>query len=131
MGSHQAIAFLLVFIGGGIGSMLRHGANLIGASVFGLNIPAGTLFVNISGSLAMGLLAGWFAFRGHSDQLTRLFLTTGILGGFTTFSAFSLEAALLLERGQTVGATLYVIGSAAIAIAGIFAGIAIIRALGS
>lgn len=131
MGSHQAIAFLLVFIGGGIGSMLRHAANLIGASVFGLNIPAGTLFVNISGSLAMGLLAGWFAFRGHSDQLTRLFLTTGILGGFTTFSAFSLEAALLLERGQTGGATLYVIGSVVIAISGIFAGIAIIRAFGS
>lgn len=131
MGSHQAIAFLLIFIGGGIGSILRHAANLIGASVFGLNIPAGTLFVNISGSLAMGLLAGWFAFRGYSDQLTRLFLTTGILGGFTTFSAFSLEAALLLERGQTVGATLYVIGSVVIAIAGIFAGIAIIRAFGS
>ncbi|MBS0151076.1 MAG: fluoride efflux transporter CrcB [Nitrospira sp.] len=131
MGSHQAIAFLLVFIGGGIGSMLRHAANLIGASVFGLNIPAGTLFVNISGSLAMGLLAGWFAFRGHSDQLTRLFLTTGILGGFTTFSAFSLEAALLLERGQTGGATLYVIGSVVIAISGIFAGITIIRAFGS
>jgi CrcB protein len=129
MGSHQTLAFLLVFIGGGIGSMLRHAANLIGASLFGLNIPAGTLFVNITGALAMGLLAGWFAFRGHSDQLTRLFLTTGIIGGFTTFSAFSLEAALLLERGQTVGATLYVIGSVVIAIAGIFAGIAIIRAL--
>lgn len=129
MGSHQAITFLLVFIGGGIGSMLRHAANLISASLFGLNIPASTLFVNISGSLAMGLLAGWFAFRGHSDQLTRLFLTTGIIGGFTTFSAFSLEAALLLERGQTAGSALYVIGSVVIAIAGIFAGIAIIRAL--
>ena len=115
--------------GGGIGSMLRHAANLIGASLFGLNIPADTLFVNITGSLAMGLLAGWFAFRGHSDQLTRLFLTTGIIGGFTTFSAFSLEAALLLERGHSVGAMLYVIGSVVIAIAGIFAGIAIIRAL--
>lgn len=129
MGGHQAIAFLLVFIGGGIGSLLRHAANLISASVFGLHIPAGTVFVNISGSLAMGLLAGWFAFRGHSDQLTRLFLTTGILGGFTTFSAFSLEAALLLERGQTVGAALYIIGSVVIAIAGVFAGIAIMRAL--
>lgn len=128
MGSHQAITFLLVFIGGGIGSLLRHAANLIGVSVFSLNIPAGTVFVNLSGSLAMGLLAGWFAFRGHSDQLTRLFLTTGILGGFTTFSAFSLEAALLLERGQTVGAALYIIGSVVLAIAGIFAGIAIIRA---
>ena len=129
MGSHQAITFLLVFIGGGIGSMLRHAANLIGASLFGLNIPAGTLFVNIIGSLAMGLLAGWFAFRGHSDQLTRLFLTTGIIGGFTTFSAFSLEAALLLERGQTAGAVLYVTGSVVAAVTGIFVGIAIIRAL--
>ena len=129
MGSHQTPAFLLVFSGGGIGSMLRHAANLIGASLFGLNVPAGTLFVNITGSLAMGLLAGWFAFRGHSDQLTRLFLATGIIGGFTTFSAFSLEAALLLERGQPVGAALYVIGSMAIAIAGIFVGIAIMRAI--
>lgn len=129
MVSHQTLAFLLVFIGGGIGSMLRHASNLLGASLFGLNIPAGTLCVNIIGSFAMGLLAGWFAFQGHSDQLTRLFLTTGIIGGFTTFSAFSLEAALLLERGQTAGAALYVIGSVVIAIAGIFAGIAIMRAI--
>jgi CrcB protein len=77
----------------------------------------------------MGLLAGWFAFRGHSDQSTRLFLATGIIGGSTTFSAFSLEAALLLERGQLVGAALYVMGSVVIAIAGIFVGIAIIRTI--
>lgn len=129
MGRHQLITFVLIFIGGGIGSMLRHAANQMSAVLFGLNIPAGTLFVNIMGSLAMGLLAGWFAFRGDSDQSTRLFLTTGIIGGFTTFSAFSLEATLLLERGQTVGAALYVIGSVVFAIAGIFMGLAIMRAL--
>ena len=75
----------------------------------------------------MGLLAGWFAFRGHSDQLTRLFLTTGIIGGFTTFSAFSLETVLLWERGPTGGAALYVIGSVVASITGIVVGLTIIR----
>ena len=76
----------------------------------------------------MGLIAGWFAFRGDGGQLLRLFLTTGILGGFTTFSAFSLDAALLLERGQTASGILYVVGSVAAGIICVFLGLAVMRA---
>lgn len=129
MAAHHALAFLVVFIGGGIGSMLRHAVNQLGAAFFGVNFPSGTLFVNITGSLAMGLVAGWFAFRGEGEQLLRLFLTTGILGGFTTFSAFSLDVALLWERGQTATAIAYSLGSVGAAIIGIFIGLGIVRSL--
>src|SRR5262245_7559848 len=122
MASHHSLAFLLIFIGGGLGSILRHSVNQASAIVFGPDYPCGTLFVNIVGSLAMGLLAGWFAFRGEGGQFLRLFATTGVLGGFTTFSAFSLDVALLWERGQTVGAAIYVMTSVSVAILGIFAG---------
>jgi CrcB protein len=97
--------------------------------MIGVNFPYGTLFVNITGSLAMGLIAGWFAFHGRGGQLLPLFLTTGILGGFTTFSAFSLDAALLWERGQMAGAAMYVAGSVGVAIVCVFAGLAIMRTL--
>ena len=127
MVSHHALALLLIFIGGGLGSILRHAVNQTSAAIFGFNFPFGTLFVNIIGSLAMGLVAGWFAFRGEGGQLLRLFLATGLLGGFTTFSAFSLDAALLWERGQTVMATIYIVGSVAAAIIGVFAGLFIMR----
>ena len=127
MTNHHALAFLLIFIGGGIGSVLRHAVNQASAAYFGVNFPWGTLSVNIVGSLAMGLLAGWFAFRGESDQLLRLFLATGILGGFTTFSAFSLDAALLWERGEMVAAAFYMGGSVAAAVIGVFAGLAVMR----
>jgi CrcB protein len=123
---HQLLVFLLVFLGGGLGSMLRHAVNQVSAAAFGVNFPYGTLFVNIIGSLAMGLMAGWFAFRGEGGPL-RLFLTTGIVGGFTTFSAFSLDAALLWERGQTAAAAFYVVGSVVAAIISIFAGLFIMR----
>lgn len=129
MAGHHALAFLLIFLGGGIGSVLRHTVNQISASLFGMNFPWGTLLVNIVGSLAMGLLAGWFTFRGEGGQLLRLFLATGVLGGFTTFSAFSLDAALLWERGQTAAVCMYAVGSVMAAIIGIFAGIAIMRTL--
>jgi CrcB protein len=77
----------------------------------------------------MGLIAEYFALKGSLPQHLRLFLTTGILGGFTTFSAFSLEAALLYERGQLAGAAIYVVASVVLAIAALFAGLAIVRAL--
>src|SRR5262245_18207697 len=103
---HRNLAFLLIFVGGGLGSMLRHAVNLASAALFGMSFPYGTILVNITGSFAIGVVAGWFALRGHGGQMTSLFLTTGILGGFTTFSAFSLDAALLWERGQAAGAIL-------------------------
>ena len=98
------IQTLLVFLGGGIGAAGRHGVNIAAAQLFGTGFPAGTMLINVAGSFVMGLAAAWFAFRagGELSQHARLFLTTGILGGFTTFSAFSLDAALLWERGETV-----------------------------
>ena len=76
----------------------------------------------------MGVLAGYFAFKADpSSQHWRLFLTTGILGGYTTFSAFSLDTVLLYERGETALAALYVLASVALAIGGLFAGLALVR----
>jgi CrcB protein len=75
----------------------------------------------------MGLIAGWFALRADASQGVRLFLTTGILGGYTTFSAFSLDAALLYERGQFGAAAFYVIGSVVLSIGGLFAGLWLVR----
>jgi len=123
------MGFLIVFIGGGLGAALRHGVNILAANLAGTGFPYGTMFINVAGSLTMGLIAEYFALKSGLPQHWRLFLTTGILGGFTTFSAFSLEAALLYERGQIAGAAIYVIGSVVLAIGGLFAGLAIVRVL--
>lgn len=123
--------WLIVFVGGGLGAASRHGVNVAAARVFGVGFPWGTVIVNIAGSLAMGLIVAWLAFRGGGGwtQHTRLFLTTGFLGGFTTFSAFSLDAALLWERGAHGLAAAYVAGSAGLSIAGLFLGLWLVRAL--
>src|SRR5277367_2848620 len=121
--------FLIVFLGGGLGAALRHGINIAAARALGTGFPYGTLIINILGSLAMGLIAEYFALKGGLPQHWRLFLTTGILGGFTTFSAFSLAAALLYERGQLAGAAVYVVASVVLAIGALFAGLAIVRML--
>lgn len=122
-----AYGFLLVFIGAGLGGALRHTANLASARLIGPDLPVSTLFVNVIGSLSVGCIAGYFVVRGHSSQTLQLFLTTGILGGFTTFSAFSLEAALLWERGQVVACMAFVIASVLLSIGGVFAGLALTR----
>ena len=121
------MGFLIVFFGGGLGAALRHGVNLVAARALGTEFPYGTLIINVLGSLAMGLIAEYFALKIGLPQRWRLFLTTGILGGFTTFSAFSLEAALLYERGQQMGAA--IVASVVLAIGALFAGMAIIRML--
>lgn len=121
------MGYLIVFLGGGLGAALRHGVNIASARALGTAFPYGTLMINITGSLIMGLVAAYFAFKGDASQHWRLFLTTGILGGFTTFSAFSLDAALLYERGEVGMAAVYVIASVAISIAGLFAGFAFVR----
>jgi fluoride exporter len=94
------MGFLIVFLGGGIGAALRHGVNLTLARLLGTAFPYATLFENVTGSFVMGLLAAYFAFKGDATQHWRLFFTTGILGGYTTFSAFSLDVALHYERGE-------------------------------
>lgn len=121
------MGYLIVFLGGGLGAALRHGVNLASGRAFGTAFPYGTLTVNVVGSLAMGVFAAYFAFKGDATQHWRLFLTTGVLGGFTTFSAFSLDAALLYERGEIGLAALYVVASVALSIAGLFAGLALVR----
>jgi CrcB protein len=120
-------AFLLVFMGGGIGAALRHGINLVFTRWFGASFPLHTLFENVTGSLIMGLLAGYFAFKSGVSQHLRLFLTTGILGGYTTFSTFSLDAVLMWERDQTAEAAGYVLMSVAVSIAGLWIGLMLAR----
>jgi CrcB protein len=119
--------YLIVFLGGGLGAALRHGVNLTSARILGTAFPYHTMFENVSGSFVMGLLAGYFAFRGSASQHWQLFFTTGILGGYTTFSAFSLDSMLLYERGETALAALYVLASVALAIGGLVAGLALVR----
>ena len=124
-------AYLLVFLGAGIGGALRHGVNVGCARMCGTAFPWGTLTVNVLGSFLMGAIAGWLAFKAGEgwSQSLRLFLTTGILGGFTTFSAFSLDAVLIWERGQIGPAAAYVAASVVLPIGGLVAGLALIRTL--
>jgi CrcB protein len=125
------MGFLIVFAGGGIGAALRHGVNVASAHLFGITFPWGTLIVNVLGSFLIGVLAAYFAFRsGGGAQHTRLFLTTGVLGGFTTFSAFSLDFALLFERGEFGQGAAYVAASVALSLAAIFLGLFVVRAIG-
>jgi CrcB protein len=123
------IQYLIVFIGAGLGGAMRHGVNLAAAALLGSGFGYGTLAVNVVGSLAMGALAALLAFHGEMAQPWRLFLATGVLGGFTTFSAFSLDAALLFERGQLGLAAVYVLASVIGSIAALFAGLALVRQL--
>ena len=124
-------SYLLVFLGAGIGGALRHGVNVGCARVCGMAFPWGTLTVNVLGSFLMGALAGWLAFKANEgwSQPLRLFLTTGILGGFTTFSAFSLDAVLIWERGQNGLAATYVAASVLLSIAGLVAGLGLARTI--
>lgn len=121
----------LVFLGAGIGGVLRHGVNVISLKWLGLSFPYGTMAINIIGSGVMGLVAGFLAFKAGEGwtQHARLFLATGILGGFTTFSAFSLDAILLWERGEAMLAAFYVIGSVALSLVALVAGLALVRGL--
>ena len=124
------MTYLIVFLGGGMGAALRHGINVLVGRTLGGGFPFATLFINITGSLIMGLVAAYFAFKGDASQHWRLFLTTGILGGYTTFSAFSLDAALLYERGAPGLAALYILSSVVLSILGLFAGLYLVRHFG-
>jgi fluoride exporter len=121
--------YFIVFAGCGIGGALRHFVNICVPRLAGTNFPFHTLTVNVLGSFAMGVLAAYFALRAESSLAWRLFLTTGVLGGFTTFSAFSLDTALLVERGTTGIAAAYVLTSVLASIAGLFLGLHIVRGL--
>jgi CrcB protein len=119
--------YFIIFLGAGIGGALRHGVNLAAARQFGFGFPFGTLIVNVVGSFLMGVLAGYFMLRPGLNQHLRLFLTTGVLGGFTTFSAFSLDTALLVERHAYGMAAGYAVGSVAASVSALFFGLAMFR----
>lgn len=123
------MAYLIVFLGAGIGGMLRHAVNVLAARLFGLAFPFGTLFVNVAGGLLIGVLAEWFLIKGIGNQPLRLFLITGLLGGFTTFSAFSLDAAVMWQRGDHALLAGYVTGSVVLSIFALFAGMAATKVL--
>jgi CrcB protein len=119
---------LLVATGGALGSVARYLTGLFTLRWFGPGYPWGTLAVNIIGGLLIGIIAETIARRFDGSQELRLFLVTGILGGFTTFSAFSLEVAAMAERGDVGSAIGYVAVSVAISVGAVFAGLALVRA---
>ena len=119
--------FLLVGLGGALGAMMRHGVNMASLKIMGPDFPYGTLTANIFGSLAIGILAGCFAHFASWSQELRLFLVVGILGGFTTFSSFSLDTILLFEKGATLQATLYVALSFFVSLAATLGGLWMVR----
>ena len=119
--------YLLVFLGAGAGGALRHAFNIGFARLLPSTVGASTLAVNVLGSLLMGILIEWLALKGEATQSARLFLTTGFLGGFTTFSAFSLETVLLYERGQIGWAALYACASVLMSLAALIAGLVLMR----
>lgn len=127
----EMLSTALVFLGAGIGGVLRHGVNLVSLKWLGAPFPYGTMAINILGSGVMGLVAGFLAFKAGEGwtQNARLFLATGILGGFTTFSAFSLDAILLWERGEAMLAAFYVLGSVVLSLMALVAGLALVRGL--
>lgn len=122
---------ILVFFGAGLGGVLRHGVNGAALRLLGPAVPWATLGVNVAGSFLMGLLAGWLALKAPGDpgHPLRLFLATGVLGGFTTFSAFSLDAVILWQRGETALAIAYMGGSVILSVAGLLVGLALVRAV--
>jgi CrcB protein len=124
-------ATIIIFVGGGVGAALRYLGNIAAARFIGIDFPWGTFLINIAGSFAMGLLVGLFAVLVDAPWKAeaRLFLATGLLGGFTTFSAFSLDAILLWERGAYGAAAAYVFGSVGLSILALAMGLFIARSL--
>lgn len=118
---------LAIAAGGATGAVLRHFLNTLVMMLVPGGFPAGIMAINILGSLVMGLLTGIFALVYDPSQIVKLFLTVGLLGGFTTFSAFSLDTVLLWERGLMVQAMFYVFGSVLLSIAALMTGLWLVR----
>ncbi len=120
---------VLVFVGGGCGSCLRYGVTLAALRLLGAGFPWGTFLVNVIGSTVMGAFAGWLVARtpGPAHDAFRLFFMTGILGGFTTFSAYSLDTVALWEKGATATAIVYAVGSVMLSLAVLAAALVIVR----
>jgi CrcB protein len=118
-----------VAFGGALGSVARYLVVGHMTRLFGVTFPWGTLLVNVVGGLTIGMLAEAMALKWSAAQDMRLFLITGILGGFTTFSAFSLEVAILAERGALGAAFAYIIASVVLSVGAVFAGLALVRGI--
>jgi CrcB protein len=124
-------AIILVFVGAGLGGVLRHLIALAALRTVGDAFPYGIMFINVTGSFVMGLLVGWLAFRageGWTRQV-QLFVATGVLGGYTTFSTFSLDCYRLIERGQFGAAAIYSVGSVVLGVGALWAALALMRSL--
>ena len=121
------MGYLVVFVGAGVGGMLRHFLNIWIARLAGTHFPMHTFVINITGSIVMGVITALFALKGGATGHLRLFLATGILGGYTTFSTFSLDAVLLWERHDYLLAAYYVGGSVVLSLLGLMAGLWIVR----
>jgi CrcB protein len=120
---------MAVALGGALGSLLRYFLAGQIQSAAWPGFPWGIFFVNVSGGFAMGIIAELSALKLNLSPELRAFLTVGILGGYTTFSTFSLDSALLIERGDYVGAAAYMTGSAILSVVALFAGLWTVRAL--
>ena len=118
-----------VAAGGAIGSAARHLVNVLAGRVMGFEFPWGTLVVNVVGCLAMGLFIGIATVKMPISAEVRAFVTTGILGGFTTFSAFSLDFATLVESREVTSAALYGVGSVGLSLGAVFLGLWLVRQL--
>ncbi|MDE2385657.1 MAG: fluoride efflux transporter CrcB [Alphaproteobacteria bacterium] len=121
--------YLIVFLGGGLGAAARYGMNIGVARVAGSAFPWHTMVINITGCFIMGALTELMAPRLNISNEMRLFLTTGILGGYTTFSAFALDFALLMERRDAAGAAAYVLASVGLSLIACFIGLWLVRTL--
>jgi fluoride exporter len=123
----MVMGYFAVFMGAGFGGILRHAVNRASLALLGPAFPFGTVIVNVTGGLLMGVFAELFLVKGGGSQEFRLFLTTGLLGGFTTFSAFSLDAALMWQRSDYAALGTYVVASVLLPIAALFCGMAVVR----
>jgi CrcB protein len=120
----------LVALGGAIGAVLRYSVIVSTIRIFGAGFPMGTMVVNVAGSFLMGIAAAILLQRGQGTVLVP-FLMVGVLGGFTTFSAFSMDAMALVEKGRMISAAVYVLGSVSLSILALFLGLTIARSIWS
>ena len=120
---------LAVAVGGAAGAVARYGVYVLAERLLGTGFPFGTLVVNIAGSFIMGLLVEGMALAWTLGMETRLFLTVGVLGAFTTFSTFSLDVVLLYDRGKMGLLVIYVLASVICSVGALFAGLHVMRRL--
>ena len=116
-----------VALGGAVGSVARYLVGIGSGILFGMAFPWGTLIINITGSFLIGTFIGLFALKWNLPQVAKIFLTVGICGGYTTFSALSLDAWSLIERGQTMTSIFYMVASVTLSVSALIAALLLVR----